>query len=236
MNKVIVLVSAVLCLACANSVFYDGNFFDKSANNFIAEGQFGPFMRTKEKIEAFTKLANNFIPALEDLNTRSTSLEFRRIWHFNIFGVHIITRWEFILNVGWTVEQDQTTPGVLNVTYAPFILGYTYLWNDINYYNFFELFIDPFVDLIHTQLPIEVTIHTGGKTCIRADYHLDPSYFYNYFTSRLQECKVEIIDELINWTPIIQGCHWIPDFNTTLPTINLYEGFSQPLLDFCISV
>lgn len=78
---------------------------------------------SSNKIQAFLRLANQFIPILEALDSEN-KLEYNGFQCFGNEGLSACVYYGFQLVIGWRVYQGGITAGAYNITYVPFAEGW----------------------------------------------------------------------------------------------------------------
>jgi hypothetical protein len=86
-------------------------------------GEVDPRAENSNKISAFLKLANQFIPLLEAVNQES-KLEWYGYTCFGGEAFNGCTYYGYLLTVGWRVQQGGVAAGAYNITYVPFAEGW----------------------------------------------------------------------------------------------------------------
>lgn len=201
--------------------------------NPVFDKQIGPVTAARDKVDLFVKLADQYIPSLNQIQTKaSKSLEWRREWSFTFMFITFNVRWNVELEAGWTVQNEEAGVNFYKLNYTPYLLGHTYLWTGFNVPSA-RILVDPQLQYLFTYLTIDVTLHTDGEVCFNTAYHLAPSFYYLRFEGELEECKAEILDEVINQTPFSLACNRVGDVSVVLDQVELHDQFTYPLVNFC---
>jgi hypothetical protein len=193
------------------------------------EGLVDPQMETNNKIQAFVKLANQYIPILESLGGQEGGLKYERIWHYSFAGVNIDVYWYFQLIVGWKVKPGSYSTNFYEVTYTPFVWGGTYgrvngtTWPAVGSAG-------TGLQYVHAYSPIGVTLYKEGKACFGSTYTVQPVMLKTDINLRLNECWDEIIDEIIGGIPIHLTCNYTAAQNFTLFNVNFTNAYTGDLI------
>ncbi|CAI2378342.1 unnamed protein product [Moneuplotes crassus] len=219
MKLLIALIALIAFSTAANIYEEDGNIkFDvdmdqTSPISFAVKGQMNPLDDTQNKITAFLKLANEYIPILENLSKDQTVLRYQHTWHFNnIPGIDLTFYWFFDLIIGWTVTPGDVAENFYEVTYMPFAWGTTYgrlngtTWPAIGY-------IRLGVEYLDFRMPTAFTLYRDGKVCFDSSYIVTPIHVSSQLGGALRECKAEILDEILNQQAITLGCSYVQDID-----------------------
>lgn len=223
--KTIVALALAIAVATAFEVTgeeglikFNLNSGEESPIGFAMRGHLDPKDELNNKIETFLKLANTYIPILESTKNENNKLSWVSNW-FNInlgpFG-SISGMGAFELVVGWRVFLNSNdvnmTSNYLDVTYSPFAWGWT------NASAIFTPGTSRFALLtgsynatlwyVRAYVPISLNIHSDGKVCYSAFGQIWPIQLESSMNIRLQECKAEIIYDVIEGLPITLGCSW----------------------------
>ncbi len=209
--KVVLFIALFAAAMAANMYQEDGNIkFDvdlheSSPIGFAFKGQINPMDDTKNQVGAFLKLANEYIPILQELSEQQGTLQFERRWYVNFAGADLTIYFHFDLVVGWTVQPGDLADNFYEVTYTPFVWGSTFgrvngtTWPAVGFARLG-------VEYIHFEMPTAITIYRDGRFCFDSFYTVEPVHVSSQFGAALRECKAEIIDEIVNSQPIHLGC------------------------------
>lgn len=223
--KTIVALALALAVASAFEVTGEDGLIkfnmvsdEASPVGFAMRGHIDPKDELNNKIETFLKLANTYIPVLESTKNENNKLS----WISNWFSVNlgplgsISGMGAFELVVGWRVILNSNnvnmTTNYLDVTYAPFVWGWT------NASLAFAPGTASFAPVqgtynatlwyVRSYVPISLNIHSDGKVCYSAFGQIWPVQLESTMNMMLQECKAEIITDVLEGIPITLNCSW----------------------------
>lgn len=243
--KTILILAVVLAFALAGPFSAmkkdDGIDFKLDTNedspiSFAMKGSINPRNEEMNKISTFLRIAGEYIPLLEQLGSQDNALEWRRWWNISILGVNVDVTLYFQLIVGWRVDPGGATAGRFDVVYTPFAWGRTAAhvngttWPVVGS-------TEAVFQYLHVYAPVALSLYNTGRVCFGADYVVEPATFRQHIFGSLRECQDEILDDLINGTPIfVWDCNYIAPVNTTLIDFLVYDGMSGDLgTDICFN-
>ena len=195
----------------------------------VVEGLVDPRFESNNKIQAFVKLANEYIPVLESMAQNENSLKYERYWNYSVAGIDLSVYWYFQLIVGWTVQPGSSSANFYEVTYTPFVWGGTYgslngtTWPVVGSTG-------TGVQYVHAYAPIGVTLYKEGKVCFGGVWTVEPVALKTDVFVALNECWDEIIDEVINGVPIHLTCNYTVPQNFTLLNVNFTDTYTGDLI------
>ena len=202
---------------------------ENSPVGLFLDGIIDPRQESNNKIQTFVKLANQYIPILESLANVDNGLEWHRTWHITILGVDVYVNYYFQLYVGWRVQPGTYSESSYEVTYTPFVWGTT--WGNATGQTWPAMgTVNATLAYAHAYAPIGVTLYREGKICFGGRYTVEPVNLYTHVDAALKGCEAEIIDEIINGTPIHLGCNYTAPENFTLFNVNFTDPFTGDLI------
>ena len=211
------------------------DLFENSPVGLSLSGSIDPKEDTNNKIQAFIKLANQYIPILESLGNRDSELKYERKWHYSFAGISVDVYWYFQLIVGWTVKPGSKSDNFYEVTYAPFIWGGTYgrvngtTWPVVGTTG-------TGLQYVHAYAPIGVTLYREGKVCFGGTYTVLPVALRTDVFVALNQCMAEIVDEIVDQQPIHLDCNFTAPQNFTLFNVNFTNTYTGDLIpEICFS-
>ena len=240
-----IILFALLALACSmpftmtkanDPVKFDFDIYEDSPIGFTMRGQIDPRNEQLNKIETFLRLAGQYIPVLESIASKDNSLTWRRNWNIVAFGFNINIDAYFQLIVGWKAEPGTQQGDRFDVVYTPFAWGRTSA--GVNGTSWpVQGSTEAVLQYLYVYAPIALSLYQSGKVCFRGGYVVEPVTLYNHVYGSLKECQDEILDDLINGTPIfVWTCNMIAPVNTTLLNMTLYDGMVGDLIgETCIN-
>ena len=239
----IVILAALVLLATANMWHEDGKIkldYDVHGDSPIGinmKATIDPHNDQNNKISTFLKLANQYIPILETMGTKpAQNLQFSRGFNFNLGFITFGGYATLELEVGWTVESLIEDSGdAYQVYYTPFVIGY--INTDVNGTTFLgEVGVGAHIDYIKFYVPLTVEVFTSGKFCVNGYWNLQPSSVVTHIFANLKECQAEIIDEVVEMTPISLACSFVRPTNAIVNNINITDNHTGAFLtsDLCI--
>ncbi|CAI2377132.1 unnamed protein product [Moneuplotes crassus] len=160
-------------------------------------------------------------------------LDFTKVWSFEVLGIKVLLQLQFILKMGWFVVQGEARENGYQVTYIPFLLGYSYLWTDVDA-GISKFYIDPNFQYVWMYVPVDVVL-TSERICMKAVYNLAPMHFYVELNPFLKECKFEIFDEILSEEPLNSECNDVKNLTAVVANTHLSPGHSQLLFDMCVN-
>ena len=193
---------------------------EDSPLSFYVEGSINPRNDEQNKIQAFLKLANKYIPILESLGSSNNELKWERYWRVQFAGVNLDVFAYFQLIVGWKVNPGGYTTDRFDVTYTPFVWGGTY--GSINGTTWPAIgSTDAGLQYVYSYAPISVQLYKQGKICFQGTYVIEPVMFRNHLFAALNECHDEILTDLIDGTSWPNWrCNFTAPVNITVWDIN----------------
>lgn len=177
------------------------------------QGQIDPKSETSNKISAFLRLANQFIPILEALD-KSTNLEYTGFQCWGGADTNFCVYYGFQLVVGWRVYQGGYTSGAYNITYVPFAEGYasanmtTLTWPVMGTYG-------SYLNLVRAYAPIGVQLYTSGQVCFGGYYYMLPTTLTTNLASQLKQCYEQVLDDIVIGGGRHVMCSWSNALNFT---------------------
>lgn len=235
--KVLLLVALLAIVANAR---FETEIFGKLIRfNFDNTGEFpigltmsgtiDPQDDTNNKISTFLRLAGSYIPILENVSNPENKLTYERIFRINFAGIDATLDLYVQLLVGWRVFNHDSPDKFLKVVYTPFIHGWmTARFNGTTLPGYGSYSAD--LQFIRAYSPIELNIDTN-KVCFGANYTIMPIYLKTNMNVALQECKTEIIDDILNQQPLILGCNFTPRLEFTHLDVNITSLVQEDIID-----
>lgn len=235
--KILILLIALIVFGTARHVHeedgtikFNVDLIEESPISFAVKGQVNPLDDTQNKIGAFLKLADEYIPILENLSKDQAVLEYQQRWRIDFIpGIDITIYWFFDLIVGWIVEPGDTLENFYEVTYTPFVWGSTYArtngttWPASGYFRIGVEYID-------FRMPTSFTLYRDGRVCFDTFYTVMPVHLSSQFGGALRECKAEILDEILNQHPISLGCNYVNDIDVLFLNEDLTNKIERVIL------
>ncbi len=223
--KTIVALALAIAVATAFEVTgedglikFNMNSGEESPIGFAMRGQLDPKDELNNKIETFLKLANTYIPILESTKNENNKLSWISNWfEINLGPLGSISGMgAFELVVGWRVYLNSNsvnmTTNYLDVTYSPFAWGWTNATmvfnNDAGRFAPLTGTYNATLWYVRSYVPISLNIHSDGSVCYSAFGQIWPVQLESTMNLRLQECKAEIITEVLEGIPITLDCSW----------------------------
>ena len=198
------------------------------------KGSLDPKDEQNNQISAFIKLANEYIPILESLANSNQELTITRDWNFNFAGINVDVHWYLQLIIGWRVAPGTSSANFYEVTYTPFVWGGTFArlngttWPAVGSTR-------AGLQYAYAYAPVALTLYREGRVCFSARYVVEPIHLENQLFAALNECRAEIIDELVNSQPIHLGCNFTAPVNVTLFNVNFTDTFAADIIgETCI--
>lgn len=239
-----IILFAMLIAACMAASFignketgnidFEMDVHQDSPIGFFVKGSIDPKQDTNNKIQAFLRLANQYIPLLESIANNENSLKYTRDWHVQFAGINLDIHWWLQLIVGWRVVPGSYSANFYEVTYTPFLHGATFgrvngtTWPAVGSTRLGLQYVNAYA-------PTAVTLYREGKVCFSSRYVVDPIHLENHVFAALNACEAEIIDEIINQQPIHLGCNYTNPVNFTLFNANLTSSFNGNIIgETCI--
>ena len=237
------LLFAVLIVACFatlqtkeenGQIKFNLDVHKESPIGVYLEGTIDPRQESNNKIQAFIKIANKYIPFLESLASSSKELKYERYWYYRNGAIDIEFYWYFQLIIGWRVQPGAYSQNFYEVTYTPYIWGGTY-----GEANGTAVLISGAtgtgVQYIFAYAPIGVTLYREGKACFGGDYTIMPVALRTDVYVSLVGAQAEILDEIINGIPIHLDFNFTPAENFTLYDINFTDPvYGELIPEICI--
>mgnify|MGYP006293385857 CR=1 FL=1 len=234
-----IVLFALLVAACFASGFnpreengqikFSMDVHENSPIGLFVEGLLDPRQETNNNIQAFLKLANQYIPILQSVSNMNNDLTYSRTYHINFAGVDVYVYYELQLIVGWRVKPGSYSSSFYEVTYTPFVFGETHgnatgqTWPAAGMVRGGLLFA-------HAYAPIGVTLYKEGKICFGGRYTVEPVGLRTDVSAALKGCEAEIIDEVIEGQPIHLGCNYTAPTNFTLFHLNFTDTYTGDLI------
>jgi len=242
--KTIIFFALVLALVCSmpftmtkanEPVKFDLDLYEESPIGFTMRGQIDPRNEQLNKIETFLRLADQYIPVLESIASNENSLTWRRNWQVTVLGFNLEIYLDFQLKVGWKAKPGSEQVDKFDVVYTPFAWGRTSV--GVNGTSWpVEGSSKSVLQFLHAYAPIAFSLYQSGKVCFKGGYAVAPVTFFHHIFASLRECQDEILDDLINGTPIfVWTCDMIAPVNASVIDLVLYDGMSGDLVpETCI--
>lgn len=221
------IIALVLLLTYALALNLKGgegmiNFeFDPSEGDMfgmVLKGSIDPKNEMNNKISTFLKLADYYVPVLESINNEANNLKWIGAWSFNLGPLGTVGFvGSFNLVVGWNVALNQTMGTLgsyLDVQYIPFAWG----WADGNVTLGNYLAMGTYNSTLYyarTYVIVDLQIYGGGEVCFSGNAHFWPVQLVTNLSSSLLSCQDEIIENVIDQTPIQLMCNASVPFNMT---------------------
>ena len=241
--KVILAVALLLIAAQASRMVGEDGLikfdFDAQPDSLIGlvmSGELDPHNENNNKIEAFLKLANYYVPLLESLKGEENALRWWRTWNFDLPG-ELGSIWfngTFELVAGWGVYLNENdvnmTTDHLDVAYVPFVWGWTSgelvgtTWPWLGSFNATLWYVRAYTI-------INLEIQANGGVCFEGNGYLWPIQLEGGIISELKACQAEILTQIIDGVPITLACAYsapvsVPVLNTTFT-----GNFTQSIVD-----
>lgn len=215
---------------------FDLDVHQDSPIGLMMKGQLNPQNESQNKIAAFLKLANHYIPILESLANQNGELTWTRTWRINFLGFNFDIIAYFQLIVGWRVFPGGYTTDRFDVTYTPFAWGFTS--GSINGTSWPAVGSSSIeLQYLHAEAPISVRLYRQGRFCFQGSYAVQPVHLRHKLYAALNECYDEIFDDLINGHTIFQWtCNYTNPVNVTIIDNNFTDPIIGNVIDeTCIS-
>lgn len=213
--KYLILLVALVALATAQMSAYpngDTMDFDMDLNpgmpvGFALKGKVDPRDEINNKLTAFLKLAEVYIPVIETMGTEGANLKWDRTIDITILGWGIQLYIDFEFVIGWRVSiTDEIAGNLWNITYDPFAHGY---------FNTSVSGVTPMIrgsyysefDFVDAHAPIAVEIF-DTQVCLDMDYRLYPITLRTHMDIELRECQQEILDMLTHGNVFYWDCEY----------------------------
>ena len=236
--KTFLLVAILITLALAgpfelkqegNNIQFSMNVHGDSTYGLQLNGVLDPREDSNNKIGAFLKLADTYIPLLESLGTEKGSLKYERWWRFDFLGADVWVYWYFQLIVGWRVNPGSMSSDFFDVTYIPFVWGGTYAHtNGTTWPARGSAGVG--LQYVLAYAPIGLQLYRQGRICFGGSWTVEPVHLRTDLFAALNECKAEIIDEIIDQVPIYLGCNYTNPLNITLYDVNFTDTYHGDLI------
>ena len=185
------------------------------------QGQIDPKSETSNKISAFLRLANQFIPVLESLDKES-NLEYSGFQCWGGSDTNFCVYYAFKLVVGWRVYQGGYTSGAYNITYVPFAEGYgsanatTVTWPIRGTYS-------SYMNIVRAYAPIGVQLYRSGQVCFGGYYYMLPTSLTTGIASELKQCYEQVLDDILGTGTRYTNCGWSNALNFTHLVFNFTD-------------
>jgi len=232
--KTILLLAVVIVLTCAtpwttfkkdDKIGFKFDAYENSPISLAMEGVVDPQNDKMNEIQAFLRLAGQYIPILEALSSQDNSLQYQirnRITIANIIDIEYYFYLQLI--VGWEVSPGGSTVDSYNVTYTPFAWGSTAVGTNGTTWPA-EAGAEASMEFIYAYAPISLSLYQSGKVCFSSRYVINPVQFGVRLDASLRECEDEILDDVINGNPIFEwNCNMIDEVNVNFIDIDLFDG------------
>lgn len=230
MLRTLLLISCIVAMSFAFHSFTEDqmikfNFDTNEEQPFgvFLKGQLDPKNNENNKIQAFLKLANKYIPILESLQGMKQGLKWERYWNIRFAGVNLLVHGYFQLYIGWAVNPGTYTGDRFDVQYIPYVWGATYgVTNGTTFLA--NGTAGAGVRYVFAYAPISLQLFRSGKVCFQGSYVVEPVHSRGLIAGTLLGCWDEIIDEVLDghFTPVWK-CEGTPGFNVTVLDVNWTE-------------
>lgn len=244
--KSIIFVALILAIAyCGPLNLYEENKmvkfdFDISEDSpvgLFVKGEIDPRNDNSRKIQAFIKLANQYIPILEQIADAENNLTWNRRWHVGVLGFNVDITAEFSLIVGWRVTPGGYTTDRFDVIYTPFVWGGARAtFNGTSFPAVGSA--DVGVRYVDAYAPIAFTLYKAGRVCFRGSYVVETVHLRNHLFAALNACQDEILDDLINGHTIFEWrCNYTNPVNITIWDVNFTDAIRGDFIgETCIGL
>ena len=208
---------------------FDMDIHQESPVGLFVSGSIDPTMERNNKIQAFLKLAGQYIPVLEALSGKGNALEYEYTYRFSVAGLTIDIYGYFQLYVGWRVTPGGQTATTYEVTYTPFVYGVTRgRFNGTTWPAMGT--VDTTINYVHAYAPIGVTLSTNRQVCFGGKYTVLPVNLQTNMYAALLGCEDEIVDKIVNQQPINLRCNYTNPVNFTLLNVNYTNTYTGDLI------
>lgn len=224
MKAVILLIAIIgMTMSAPISAYADENkinfaydVYDSSPVGLTVKGVIDPLNETKNKIQTFVRLANQYIPILEALAGASNELKYEYFYRINVAGFVFDVYVNFNLYVGWRVTPGGQTSDRFDVVYTPFVYGYAY--NRVNGTSFPAVGAHEIgIVYAHAYAPIALQLFSSRKVCFQGSYVVEPVMVKNNLFAALNACENEILDKVIAGAGFLDfKCNYTNPVNVTL--------------------
>ena len=201
----------------------------ESPVGLYVSGLLDPRAETNNKIQAFLKLANQYIPILQSIANKDNSLSYEYNYRISLPGITIDVNVYLQLLVGWKVNPGTYSASFYEVTYTPFVYGYTIARFNGTSWPAFGMTKSGLV-FADATAPIGVTLYTERKICFGGRYLVNPVRLQTDVFAALNACEGEIIDKILNQQPITLGCNYTNPVNFTLIQKNFTSTYAGDLI------
>lgn len=208
----LLLFVALIALAACTSVYekdglinFDVDMHQDSPIGFAMKGQINPADDSQNSIGTFLKLANQYIPILEEFSEKTNKLSWDQRWHIDLPGFDLTFYLYFELLIGWTVQPGTVGADSYEVTYTPFAFGSTlgrFNGTTLPGHGYFRAGLR-YLDF---EMPIALTIYRDARICFDTFYTVSPVTLSVTFGLGLIECVREILDDVLNNRAITLLC------------------------------
>lgn len=233
--RAIILLACLLAVAISSplNTYADGTLIkfeqevhEGSPIGIYYEGQIDPRDEKMNKITAFLRLANKYIPILESLAGKETGLKYERTYRFAFLGAVVDVYTYFQLIVGWKVSPGGYTTDRFDVTYTPFVWGGTLLrFNGTSILAMGSTEMGLQYVLAYT--PISLQLYRAGKICFQGSYRVEAVNFLHKLYAALTECHDEVLDDIIVQHIVLNfTCSAVRPVNITLYNINFTNAIA----------
>jgi len=237
MWRSLVVLACIIAFSCAMTAYQNE---DKIKFNYdvheglpfsiFVEGELDPKNEQNNKIQAFLRLANKYIPILESLAGKENELKWERYWRIQFAGVDVDVYGYFQLIVGWRVNPGGYTQDRFDVTYYPFVWGGTY--GSVNGTTWLAVgSAEAGLRYVFAYAPISLQLYSSGRVCFQGSYVVEPVHFRSHLFAALTECHDEIIDEVLDghFLPVWK-CNLTAPVNVTVFDVNFTDPFTGDFL------
>jgi len=197
-------------------------------------GVLDPQSQQRNKINAFLKLANQYIPILETISDSDKGLTIEKNFNIQFAGVDLDVYFYFQFIIGWRVKPGASSENFYEVSYTPFYLGTTATrFNGTTFPVAGS--VRALLQFAHGYMPISLTLYKEGRVCFSARIVEEPIHLQSRLMGALNECRAEIIDEIINQEPIHLNCNFTAPVNMTVFDRNFTNYISYDIIgETCI--
>jgi hypothetical protein len=246
MKVLIIFALAVALVVCSGplnifksgeAIGFDLDVYQDMPVSLLMKGQIDPKNSDVNKIQTFLKLAGTYIPILEHIGTANEgALTWERHWNINVMGFNLDASYYFQLIVGWRVSPGGQSAERFDVTYTPFVYGYTY--GTVNGTGVPAVgSVEAGVQYVLAYAPISLSLYQAGKICASSYYMVEPVHVRNHLSGALLGCQDEILGDLIDGTNFPNWqCNFTEAINVTVFDVNITEPIRGDILgEHCLT-
>ena len=233
MKVLIIFALAVALVVCGGplnifksgeSIGFDLDVYQDMPVSLMMKGKIDPKNSEINKIQTFLKLAETYIPILEHVGTANEgALTWERHWNIQVLGFNVDASFFFELIVGWRVTPGGQSSDRFDVTYTPFVYGYTY--GTVNGTGVPAVgSVEAGIQYVLAYAPISLSLYQSGKICSTAFYVVEPVRVGNRVYGALNACQDEILGDLIDGTNFPNWqCNFTAPINVTVIDRNITD-------------